>query len=321
MTEKTLLTHPKMEALYSVLQSVQSKSSGTGASFYSSAAQCGMKSQLDSRFPWEEDNEYETGQTTPTGRRKANGKRAGVFFHALQQFWRTGALDTGLIVDAEHNDYDFELAVRSFRNYRTYYLDNANNRGTVIDAEVKYPRTPEQVATVAAFFGGAPFTMRYDLLTGVTQAQAASIGTIDGVYLKPGKWLVDYKLLSGMDANRINEYLTGFQALVYPVVYNLCNPDSPVEGIMYDITARVAKAEPKHFFLGTSPYTPDVVEIVRDGVMKAARAHADGYAQSMNCHGKYGPCRWMNVCPRRGAFVDWPDLVQTATDMVETRKR
>ena len=87
---------------------------------------------------------------------------------------------------------------------------------------------------------------------------------------------------------------------------------------MFDVTARVKDAKPQHFFLGTAPYTPDAAEIVRYGVMDAAEKHAGARMQPLNCHGKYGPCRWLPVCPRRGTVT--PELIEIARDYVTTRR-
>src|SRR6478735_6053761 len=148
--------------LYEILQSKKSSGSGAGVSSKSVAASCGRKAHLKEQYPEvDSDDDYEVGATTATGRRKVNGRRAGVFFHALQELWRTGGFPADAILDAtEHVDYDYETAVRSFRNYRARFGNDPNNLGRVVAVEKKYPETPEQEALIREALGDIPFTMR-----------------------------------------------------------------------------------------------------------------------------------------------------------------
>lgn len=293
--------------LYEVLQSKRSSSSGTGTSHYSLSATCGMKGRLYEQFPWE-DVELDGTDVTATGRRKVDGKRCGTFYHALQELWRTGKIDDKVIVSAEHLDYDFETAVRCFVGYRNHYLGNRNNLGRVISAEVKYPHTPEQEELIKAAIGGLPFTIRYDLLTEITMDDCNRLAVHHGVALPgPGRYLVDYKLVYALSAVTMMQYTYDFQQLAYPVIYNLCNPDTPVRGMITDVMARVQKPEPRHFALYLAHADENAHEIVRHGVLASFANHTDGRANPMGCIGKYGPCRFLTSgqCPRYGTYDDF----------------
>lgn len=303
-----------MDHVYGILQGVRSSSSGRGTSYYGMAATCGMKAKLYELFPFEESESEEIGATTPTGRRKANGKRAGVFFHALQQHWRTGSMVDNIVASAEHEDYDFELAVQSFANYRRFYKENRNNRGRVIDAEVHYPRNDEEQALVRAALG-AEFTMRYDLKVYMDEADCEKLLLERGIYVKPGYWLVDYKLLASIGAQALDEYRRGFQGLAYPLVHNICTPDPAqhVLGTLFDITARVKTAEAKHFEVVLAELPSNALDIVRQGVQYGLANLTSGAANPLACFGKYGECHWSKTgrCPKYGTFEQHKTLFIT----------
>jgi hypothetical protein len=295
--------------LYSTLQSKRSSGSGTGTSFYGISATCGMKGRLYEMFPYEEEEqEFELGQVTATGRKKANGKRAGTFFHALQEYWRTGVVPSDVVFDVSHEDYDYELALRSFNNYRTRYGNDIHNRGTIIDAEVKYPATPEQATLITDLLGGLPFTVRYDLKTTLTEAHVEQLMVEYGLFVPgPGDYLIDYKLLASISPAQLNEYRRGFQGLAYPVIHNICNPDKPVRGMIFDITARVAKPELRHFEVVLAEVNDDAIRVVKDGVRLARDNYDAGRANPISgCFGRYGECAFSKnaLCPKYGKFVD-----------------
>ncbi len=305
--------------VYKVLQGEKSTSSGTGGSYYSIAAACGMRSRLNDLFPIpQQEEEYELGQLTPTGRPKVNGKRAGAFFHKLQELWRMGDEAVGnLVVQKGHIDIDYEVAATSFKNYREFYGNSIENRGRILSAERKYPETPEQVKLVADWLGGEPFTIRYDLLVEIDQWKSNELADRHGVYVRPGRWIVDYKLVapSVFEKNQA-ELPSSFQCLSYPLIYNLCNPDAPVEGLLLDITSRVAKAEAKHYALVLAEVSADAEAIVRDGVRMAAEAKRTGVANPFACNDKYGQCIFLKngLCPRYGTFDQHKERFETAKE-------
>lgn len=290
------------DQLYQIVQSKKSTGSGRGASFYEVAANCGRSLNLKMRHPdlWSSDDDDGTS-LTPTGRRKCNALRAGTFFHTLQELWRNQTLPADLVLDAtEMVDYDFELALRAFRNYRARFGDNIHNLGTVVATEEKYPADPAQAAMLKQVLG-LDFTMRFDLLTYVSREDAERISSEREVAITPGRWLVDYKLVASISEKTYWKYAASFQGLVYPVVYNLCNPQAPVEGIMYDITARVQKAEPKHFALYTAITTEDSLEIVKTGLNYAKELLDSNRANPLVCTSGYSVCPFLKngMCDRK----------------------
>jgi hypothetical protein len=294
-----------MTALYELLQTKQSRSSGTGCSYYGSYATCGMKGRLQEMFPYEE-QELEGTELTPTGRRKVNARRAGTFFHALQEMWRLDAIPADMIVAADHADYDFELALNSCAQYRAQWNNNRHNLGTVHSAEVRLPSTPEQTARVMEFTGGHPFSMRYDLLTDIDQATVNRIAVERGVALPgAGRYIIDYKLVGSITAQTMWQYSYDFQQIAYPVIYNLCYPEAPVRGMLTEVMARVLKPLPRHYALYLAYADINAADIVRHGIQFAERARVTGAANPVGgCIGKYGPCWFLvnNLCPRYGHF-------------------
>ena len=294
--------------LYTLLQSIKSESSGQGGSYYKVAAECGLKARLYDVYPKPDfDEESLIGALTPTGRKKVNGARAGTFFHALQYMWRFGLVDSNVVFDASHEDHDFVVAVQSFANYRARHQERADYFGIDISGELKLPLGPEEEAKVRSVLGDVPFTIRFDLLKELTQEHCDRIAIEHGLSLRPGRWLWDYKLLSSFQERSIDEYRTGFQSMSYPLIYNILRPEAPVEGIIFDLTARVAKWEPKHFMLIKAEYLDfeTALAIVKHGIEVSAKAKAEGIAQPLACHGKWGACGLLSKCPRYGKFDDF----------------
>lgn len=295
-----------MSALYTLLQSVRSTSSGSGGSYWANAASCGMKGRLNDEFPTEEDEDAYDPTETPTGRKKVNGRRCGTFFHALQMFWRIGRIDGNAVVSVEHQDYDFEVAVRSFTQYRDFFLGNIHNRGRVIEAEVKYPANEEQERRLREALGDLRWSIRPDLVTEIDPVAQEAILRQSGCFAPTGRWLVDYKLCKDVAAGTVDYNTTCFQARSYAISYNICNPETPVLGTLYDMTARVVNfVGTKHNVIVPVPVREDDLMVVRDGIHEAELNKQRGAAQPMNCHGKFGRCRFLNMCPRYGKYDDF----------------
>lgn len=296
-----------MSVLYELLQSKKSESSGRGGSYYGVAAQCGMRSRLQELYPYEEP-ESDGTEITATGRRRVNAKRAGIYFHSLQEMWRLGTIPANLIVAADHADYDFELALNSFIKYRQQWHDNRHNLGRVQSAEVKLPSTPAHEKVVLDFTGGIPFTMRYDLLTEITYEDMARLAVERQLALPgPGLYLIDYKLVGQITSQQMWQYSYDFQQLSYPVIYNLCNPHRPVRGMLTETMARVMKPELRHYALYLAHADARAAEIVKHGIREAHAAHQAGRANPFSCIGKWGPCYFLTQgsCSRYGKFEDF----------------
>lgn len=296
-----------MGELYDLLQSIKSSSSGTGGSYYGVAATCGMKSHLQETFPYEEP-EHDGAEISSSGRRKVNARRCGVFYHKLQEMWRTGAIPERLAVLADHSDYDFELALNSFCRYREYFRNDPHNLGRVKSVELKLPATPEQEQLILEFTGGIPFTMRYDLLTTVGMIARANIAIERGLAISAsGDYLVDYKLVGSISPMTMWQYSFEFQQMAYPVIYNVCNPSAPVQGMLTDVMARVQQPEPRHYGLYLAYPDENAQALVRDGIQFAHAARLKGAANPFACLGKYGPCYFLTsgICPRHGSFADF----------------
>lgn len=296
-----------MSALYEILQSKKSSSSGTGNSFYSVAANCGMKAQLQILNPYEE-QETDGTDYTATGKRKVNGRRCGTFYHSLQEMWRLEQIPENLVISADHSDYDYELALHSFCQYRKQFRNDRHNLGRVVSAEVTLPENDEQRNRVLEFTGGIPFTMRYDLLTDVGIEDMGRIAVERELALpRTGLYLDDYKLLASIGATTISQYSYEFQQLAYPIIYNICRPEQPVVGMLTEVMARVQKPEPRHFALYLAYADANAKEIVRDGIRMAHKRLQEGQANPFACIGKYGPCWWLSngICPRHGKFSEF----------------
>lgn len=294
-------------SLYELLQSKRTSSSGTGSTYYGTAAACGMKARLQEIFPYEEP-ESDGTDLTPTGKRKVNARRAGSFYHMLQEMWRLDQIPADVAIAADQSDYDFEIALNSFTKYRQHFGDNRHNLGRVVGAEQTLPATHEQRMQVQLFTGGIPFTMRYDLLTEITYDDVARIAVERELALPgPGLYLVDYKLVASISAATMWQYSYEFQQLAYPVVYNVCHPDRPVRGMLTEVMARVLRPEPRHFALYLAYADERTDEIVRHGIECGNNGQVQGRANPFACIGKYGPCFFLTngVCPRRGTFHEF----------------
>jgi hypothetical protein len=300
----------EFEDLYSVLQTQASAGSGRGGSYWAISATCGLKGRLYEHFQaLDQEVEYDPKAQTPTGRPKVTGKYAGSFYHAFQQYWRTGKFSTPTALSVSHEDINYETAANCFQAYRRRCGNDPNNRGTVLDAEVKSPANPEEEALVRAALGDIPFTIRHDLRVHVDAALVDRFLTEDGIVLPgPGDYLVDHKLVQSISEETINGYRYGFQSISYLTTYNLCHPQSPVRGILYDVMARVKKPEPHHFQLILAEVPDNALDIVRDGLRLAKEQHDAGRASPLMCDKTaFGACKLMTngQCPRAGSFDDY----------------
>ncbi len=296
--------------LYEILQSKQSSGSGRGGSYYSTPALCGMQGRLKALFPYEEKYD-EDAQYTPTGRRKINARRAGTFFHALQEMWRLDAIPENMAIAADHADHDYEVALNSFIRYRTHFNNDRHNLGRIAGVEITLPQNDEQSARVREIAGGEPLTMRYDLLTEISNEDMVRIAVERQLSLPgPGLYLIDYKLVGSISANTMWQYSYDFQQLSYPVIYNACFPERPVRGMLTEVTARVQKPEPRHYALYLAYADARATDIVRHGVLDATAKLAAGKANPFACMGKFGPCFFLTngTCPRHGTFDQFQQL-------------
>lgn len=292
--------------IYELLQSRESGSSGTGASYYGSFSQCGMKGRLQELFPYDErDRDLESNP--PYGSARVDGRRAGTIFHLLQECWRTGTLPEDVAVGPE-GDASFDAAAASFRAYRLFAKNDIHNLGRVHSAERKLPENSEQQKRIKAFIGGFPFTMRYDLLVDITLEDIARLAIERGISIpEEGLYIIDYKLVRAITDSTMWDYSYSFQQLAYPVIYNICFPDAPVKGMLTEVMARVQKPESRHFALYLAYPDENVKRIVRDGVRRAAQLRRTGWANPFACIGKYSPCFFLknSACPRYGKFRDF----------------
>lgn len=304
-----------IDILYQTIQSQKSGSSGTGTSHYGVSASCGMKSRLYERYPFikqeEQEDEYEANYDA-RGKLKVSGTRAGSFYHKLQELWRLGTIPSNLAIDASHADYDFQIALRSFNNYRNRFNSDVNNLGRVRGAEGLVPSTDAEREAIKAALGGLPFTIRYDLLTEIGPEDIGRIAVERGCALPgPGLYIIDYKLLASIGKSTSSAYTHGFQQLAYPVIWNICNPTRPVRGMLTDVITRVQTLEAKHTGLYLAHADENALAIVRDSVQRAQKQHELGEANAFACDGKYGPCGHLSsgLCPRYGKFGDfkWND--------------
>jgi hypothetical protein len=116
--------------------------------------------------------------------------------------------------------------------YDMYVMSVPLNEWTVIDVE-RFFRVGQENHEFLW-----PYTGRWDLVVELDDKQARDFRQSSGVSVWAGRWLVDHKTARAHTAQDIDRYQASLQGIAYIEAYNALHPDTPVEGMIYNILTK-----------------------------------------------------------------------------------
>jgi hypothetical protein len=54
--------------------------------------------------------------------------------------------------------------------------------------------------------------------------------------------------------------------------------------------------------------------MVKHGIQRSAAAKEEGAAEPLSCHGKWGACQFLDICPRYGTYEQHKNYFDTKKD-------
>lgn len=283
-----------------IAQSFPSSSSGTGVSYWLSAARCGRYVNLAAshKMPNIMERDYP----------EVKGSTAGIHFHRLQELWHNPSIAKDHLFELGRLNKSYDAAVHSFREYRRFR--NKSYFGETIGCELQFPTCREDADFLKEVLG-SPFTMRLDRLVRLNQEN------IDGLcidfpelQLMPGLYILDYKLQKAHKAE--DEWTFGYsvQSKAYVAVYNLlaCKHGwEPVSGMLFDVMSRPGPkgATLNNFRVYQSKAMPNDLGVLK-AVMQVGRNNLiQNLVNPANCFTAYGHCFYLgHQCDR----LNWDNL-------------
>lgn len=197
-----------------IYQTLRSRGSGTGITYWGKWADCPERAYLD---------EQAADRNEPTSM-ESEATRTGTIVHAfLELYYRRGAglpFEVGAVrFQSERGDpFDVEEearieAERIFRAYRVNFP--ANEIGKIIAIERLVPDVGDiaMKERVEKAVGISPYTMKPDLVIKLTKKDCERLKRTRNVDLKPGLYLVDHKTDNARWG--IDRYLNSHQFTAY----------------------------------------------------------------------------------------------------------
>lgn len=246
--------------------SKNSGGSGRGMTFWHQAALCGRKAVLSDAYA----DDIAAGRvqepTTP------KHFLLGGVFHKMMELW-VAPPPGGFVLDQDEitSDPNIREAVRLFEGYREFW--DKDYWGRLVEAEVKIPSKEELVDQIEAEFGvpvyGKPDEVRY-----LDDATVERVLDTRGLILPgAGFYLIDHKTADSPKADTY--YSDGYQAILYPYLYELEHPEQKIRGTIYNVVYKFSKRKDKtitieNFHAVFAPYVPEKIHEIK-GVLKMAK--------------------------------------------------
>jgi hypothetical protein len=246
-----------------VLQSLPTGSSGTGISYYSTAAKCARRARLDKERA---ESSFSSDLRMDTGK----------IFHALCEiYFSTGQQNIAVeLGDVNYGEAPDE-ARRLFAAYAERFFPEDFSR--VVATELLLPPEGDSVAAakIAEAIGVSPFTCRIDMVVEVDERSAEVLNKKRKLTLEPGVYLWDFKTKGARDNNAELVYRHAPQFIAYQVAWNALNPSNPCKGMVADVIISHKKMEDDKSFY--SVFVPPPQEIQVRGLrrfLQSAQANA-----------------------------------------------
>lgn len=271
--------------------------SGEGMSHYSQASRCGRRARLSSaRYASFAENKRSLPATK-------NHFIIGSVYHKLHELARNPS-DVVLDYNEQFKNPNVAEGVRLYKGWlRTWGLDfwgkclgvEVNLADDTTFKSEKDPNLP---------FGegmGAPgesinVTGQLDMVVEMDEA-ACMRAKRRGLDLTPGRRIIDWKT-SDSPSDGTN-YREGMQAIWYVHLWNLHNPERPVDGIIFDVVNKRSRRKDRSVLLDDfqAYYVPcglESVEVLRGMILQGHRNVVEDIPNRSEC------ITWMgDVCPFR----------------------
>jgi hypothetical protein len=279
--------------------------SGEGMSHYSQASRCGRRARLSA----ERYKKFaEDGTALPLTK---NHFIIGSVYHKLHELARRDPKDETLVIDFDEQYQNPNVAegVRLYKGWlRTWGLDFW---GKCLGVEVNLAddTTFKSETDPGLPFGegmGAPgerinVTGQLDMIVEM-DAEACERAKKRGLELEPGRRIVDWKSADGPSDGL--SYKEGMQSLWYCHLWNLHNPDRPVDGIIFDVVMKRSRRKDRSVLLDDFQafYVAEgreSVEALRGMVMQGHRNIVEDIPNRSECvtwRGEICPFRTYGEC-------------------------
>lgn len=170
----------------------------------------------------------------------------GTYYHLLQKCWRQGTIYD--IVFPDHDAATVQMAAlreacRQFAAYRRRFPDGL---WPTVSVEDPLGVSNEERQKLGTLLPHVLATGQLDLVTDVTEENAASIGQSIGQFLVPGRYIIDYKTGGYFDEKKLAQLKLSLQGRMYMVLHRILRPEPPVVGVIYDCISGHADATPKY---------------------------------------------------------------------------
>ena len=274
-----------MSDIQPVLYIENTGGSGRGIGFYSEAALCGRRANLNAELS------DESGEAASTG----------ITFHKLAEMYHRGDSIPGVVLPYANFSADaVQEGLRLFGAYRQRYARDF--LGEVIDTEILLPEggleaSPTLQEQVLAAVGVWPFTARIDMAV-----RRTTQGKIGDYVLEPGVYLVDHKTKKRKDPDAETTYRFSPQMLAYQLLWNALRPKEKCSGFIINVVVAHKKLDGdsfQQFFI--PPPTEDEVAGFKHWLQDAALKAQLNQANLARCSLGYGLCPHLltGACTRR----------------------
>jgi hypothetical protein len=206
-------------------------SSGRGNSFYAGAAECGRRQRL---LDAKRKTFASVAAILPAERNKF---LVGSVYHALQELYHSEQLQDAHFEDARSPSFTGNENLRDgwrlFDGWRRNW--DKDFWGETIAVERQIPRTKAGERQIQSMFA-AQYTARIDMLVRIGASDLPRIQTRLPHLRTPGLYLLDWKTRDSHGGH--DAYINGLQALSYPLLHNLTEPQEPCAGIIWDVIVK-----------------------------------------------------------------------------------
>lgn len=214
---------------------VEHGGSGTGFHYWKGWLECPRKMQLLS--------------TIPGSGSVSRALLVGTYTHAFLEIYYSGGLDRRgydtrsvefMQVSGEPWEPDEKArleAERIFRGYRARFAPDGF--GDVVGVE-RYLKV-EGAENTNWLPPGVTLTGKIDLVVHMNKAQCERLKNERKLSLEPGYYIIDHKTAWGYNRDMITEYKHSLQFLTYGYLWNTCNPDMQVRGVLANILYKTTK--------------------------------------------------------------------------------
>lgn len=273
-----------------VIPSNSGGGSSYGLSFYFSFLGCRRQQLLD--------KEHGSGDAAGIG----------TLFHLLKEHYYRGELEDGVVLEYQEGPEDFrwQEALRMFEAYRARYPHDEFTKVVGVEVDLGYGSDDENsVAAREAClerYGVPVITGRADMVIYVDEECAAKHAET-GLPLTEGYYILDTKTKKSLRRDMAFKFQHSFQAILYQDLWNLMNPDSPVQGMIFDVAARHVNLKDSSFLrILVPPPVPDDLRMLKNLLARAEECRLQFGPDAVNpleCF-RFGACRHLmsGACQR-----------------------